>query len=789
MKNLLLIPVLVALVTSCVGGAVRDGNCPKVCTCETTVFSSLPINSVLVKAQHKDISHEHIPSQQSKNEVLDETNEQEAEHSFGDEQLRAVTCVLQSSDNLNLLLSLPSQTQVLTLLHGLSIENITLDESYFENLHSLVVLEIHGSPHTLGHVKLRNKALKKLSLLQYLNLQHVHLLGDRSYGNRPAPVSRTQYLETYGLTSQGEDNNIVPEAIQLVPQERDSDIVPYRVYREQQERAGLSSFANLNGLVFLRAFHCGIKEVNWEMFEGLQKLQYLSLEGNKIPFIDEFAFYGTPNLKHLVISHNKLLDLQSLSLAGLLNLETLDLSYNNISHLTEFSIPPLPALVTADFHHNPLETILPYTFQVMNNTQQLYLGGKKAKLEIRPNSFIGFNKLQKMSINGIQLGVLEREYLKGMPHLKEIRLEGTIHELSFDAFAEVPKLQELIIKNCSIRKISMDAFYGLYELIFLDLSHNELQTLPPSLFDHQRSLKEINLHNNKLTTLPAGIFIYTKAKLIRLDKNPWHCTCLMNEWEPSQINKMKVKITDNSLCQSRYDKGSMCSIHHMYQYVYEQSVTPRCATPTRYNNWSVFHLLRKHLRCDKLIYKQKALKSKPVKVNRINHKISHNHTSEHPKIESEVTVNEHPTTLPSVSDSNKTNGTGTKSNTEQPSVSTLRYVIEGQDTNIGLNKTKDINIGKKKTGLIIDTPDNQHMWTDRNREKYKLLLKKEKMLESKFKFVTATKKTDTQDNVKIHIDPLSKTKKRSDIRKKWEQKMRNTMENLNEVPKSETDLP
>lgn len=693
------------------------------------------------------------------------------------------------------------------ILHGPVNTNITLDESHFEHLKMIVVLEIHGFPHGQGVLRLRKNALKHLGNLRYINFQHLHLLGDPSTGNQPvAKSSSVQFGESNTMprvvysTSQEseEESNSIPGEIQFLQYKSEEEIVPYSVYQKQVEQAGLSTFTGLQNLVFLRAFHCHIKEVNWEMFMGLDKLKYLSLESNEIPFINDFSFYGTPNLKHLTISHNKILSVYSTALAGLLELEILDLSYNNISHLSEQSLPPLPKLISLDFHHNPLEVVLPHTFQVMNNTQNLFLGGKLATLEISHNSFLGLRKLKKLSLTGLYLEILEGEYFVGMHGLRQLRIEGTIHELSFDAFAEIPKLQELIIKHCSIKKISMDAFYGLYSLLYLDLSNNELEMLPPSLFDQQKSLKEINLSNNKLTTLPESLFTHVPAKLIRLDKNPWHCTCAMNEWQPSQVNKIKEKTFDNSHCQTRYDKGSMCKMRYMYQYRYDQSVSPYCATPSRFSGWSVFYLLRKHLRCQDKIKSSKKIQQKKGKTTNIKNYITGN--------------------IQNVTDGNSQfylrNTAGISTSTQRSKLQTDEGKMVEQST-MGVQITSDeastiqqhneqntessfysktssqttqtSETADVKNISVTRIDDNQHLWTKQNKDKYKHF--EEKYERTMKKFITKTIPTDKAmpEHIKKNTDITSKTKKQRDITTKWEVKMENTMRRLNSLKQRNND--
>ncbi|KRT80127.1 hypothetical protein AMK59_6512 [Oryctes borbonicus] len=352
------------------------------------------------------------------------------------------------------------------------------------------------------------------------------------------------------------------------------------------------------------------------MFEGLNNLIYLFLEKNNLKFIPDFAFYGTANIKTLSLAHNNLLNIQIRNLAGLLELEYLDLSYNNFSQLSELSLPPFPKLKLANFGNNPINAVFPNTFEVMNTTDSIILGGLDTSLTILTNSFLGLKMLKKLTIKNLKMASLEKEIFIGMPNLNELILTGDIPKIEYDAFLEVDNLEHLILNNCNISKISVDGFMGLNKLKVLDLSRNNLEVLPYGIFDVLSSLRELYLNHNKFQELPKGIFANHQLRLIRLNNNPWHCSCIMSDWKPVLINRIKQKVING--CNQEYDKGIGCGDNKnemTVKYMYENSVAPKCSTPKKYQNWNVFHVLRKQLKC--VDFKPK-LKKKYHKLKKFN---------------------------------------------------------------------------------------------------------------------------------------------------------------------------
>lgn len=180
----------------------------------------------------------------------------------------------------------------------------------------------------------------------------------------------------------------------------------------------------------------------------------------------------------------------------------------------------------------------------MNTTIKLYLGGTSAKLKLQKNSLLGLRQAEILHLYNLEIPILERFILQGVPALTHLKMRGNISTVDFDAFIDLTNLLDLDLSHCRIQKISMDAFYGLEKVRRIDLSNNELKYIPPGLFtsQQQKELREIILTKNKLTSLSLDFFRnlrlpnkQTQIQSVRLDDNPWDCSCIMISWNPHLV--------------------------------------------------------------------------------------------------------------------------------------------------------------------------------------------------------------------------------------------------------------
>ncbi|KAG5891712.1 hypothetical protein JTB14_016095 [Gonioctena quinquepunctata] len=589
--------LLISLISKINGLWDQDMNCPLICTCrlehltETAIYRFMQNNKEKPTPEVGSVENNDVLYEESLDtiEILEEHGSATI--------IRSAICILQTeTDPLALLETLPTNIESVTLIQGYESGNKSVNLSYLKKFPQLVTLELVGP-------NLLNKPLNShliceidaaLPDLKYLNLERILIRNSKQQ-----IIQFMKEVNEEDFTFEYVKKVDSSHALTFVQKgTNDEEIVPYEVFKQQREANGVPPlFIGFKKLLLLRLTSCDLNNINWEMFDGLGELQYLILEKNNLRFIPPFAFYGTPNLKTLSLAHNKLLDIQITDLAGLLQLEYLDLSSNNFTQLSELSLPPFPKLKLANFANNPIGVIFPNTFEVMNTTNSLIIGSDDMPLTLITNSLEGLSQLHKLTLNNLELKMLKRDLFSGMSNLMELILTGHITEIEYDAFLEVNKLEKLILTKCHIRNISMDGFLGLQHLKYLDLSKNELEYVPPGTFDHLSSIKELYLSGNKFKQLPSGIFYKIHPKLLRLNDNPWHCSCEMSDWKPMIVNKIKQRVVNS--CDFAHDKGVSCTLDNRFtfKYIYENKVAPKCSEPKQFVNWNVFHAMRKILKC------------------------------------------------------------------------------------------------------------------------------------------------------------------------------------------------
>lgn len=443
-----------------------------------------------------------------------------------------------------------------------------------------------------------------LAQVKHANFEAVTLVGVEQAKRRPnyQTYNPSDHFD-YVPESEKVEYNVTKLIIE--PKEEDEiEIVPYEVYLMEKKKAKVITFYGWKTLEILRIHDCHLDELYWEIFDGLESLEHLSLEHNQIKVVPPFTFFGAMNIKTLSLARNFVLDLHYRALAGLLVLEQLDLSYNNITKLSELSFPPFPKLEMLDLRYNPIKFIFPATFGVMNGTKQMSFGSSEAALDLNTeDNFQHLSILDELVIMNATAEAITAGTLRGLDRLEKLIIRGDLSRIEFDAFSGKPYLRELSLKECNIQEISMDTLFGITNLEIIDLSFNKLTSIPQGLFDEQHQLREIYLQDNQLMELPHNFFDLPALKLARLNNNPWVCNCEMANWKQGVTNAVKVEKIKT------------------VEYVYSKPLSPRCdGNPEPIKGRSLYYALRRDLRCNMKKYRAKADRKRKEKKERLAQK-------------------------------------------------------------------------------------------------------------------------------------------------------------------------
>ena len=92
-------------------------------------------------------------------------------------------------------------------------------------------------------------------------------------------------------------------------------------------------------------------------------------------------------------------------------------------------------------------------------------------------------------------------------------------------FGRPEVLTELSLTENHIATLSGSELSGLVHLTELSLNRNRITTLGPNSLLSQVHLTDLDLSENRMTGIPAQVFRSLRSTRVRLDLNPWDCSC------------------------------------------------------------------------------------------------------------------------------------------------------------------------------------------------------------------------------------------------------------------------
>ncbi|XP_055530560.1 insulin-like growth factor-binding protein complex acid labile subunit isoform X5 [Wyeomyia smithii] len=258
--------------------------------------------------------------------------------------------------------------------------------------------------------------------------------------------------------------------------------------------------------------YCQIRNINGQMFKGMEGLTNLILKGNRIKKINQIAFTSLKSLRQIDLSQNYLEQISALTFLGNKDLDIiklndnhrlkqlpaegfqsswgtfntyfLDVSNCDISELADNTFKTMPQLTRLNLAWNNLQTVGPAVLSALDKLMELDLSNNLIT-DLNEQTFLHNRNLNKLNLSGNQ-----------------------ITRLSAKVFLPLQYLNHLDVSDCDLRTIWENSAPNtknskvLPNLKMLNVSHNEISSVFVSDLEYLTSLRVLDIKNNSLKCNP-----------------------------------------------------------------------------------------------------------------------------------------------------------------------------------------------------------------------------------------------------------------------------------------------
>lgn len=293
-----------------------------------------------------------------------------------------------------------------------------------------------------------------------------------------------------------------------------------------------------------------IENLNFNLFSPMNNLTRLDLSKNKIKTIIENSskkgLYPL-SLKSLNLSDNKIQDLKAFSTWTFTNLTELDLSFNPIVDLDASVFNRTAQLQTLKLAATNLTSIHERTFWPLTQLKTLDLSGADIVNHYGNKQFSKNQQLKSLNLSNNRL--IEVPFaLRAISSIQNLTLNGNLMtSLRQSDLINQTSIEFLEVKNCKkLTKIDEFTFGEMFNLKKLTISNNEkFNYISKDAFKSEKNsnieakmLSLVDLSSNNFTTMSnPKEFTSLKFAQIRLNNNPWHCSCELRWFETLPINE------------------------------------------------------------------------------------------------------------------------------------------------------------------------------------------------------------------------------------------------------------
>ena len=292
----------------------------------------------------------------------------------------------------------------------------------------------------------------------------------------------------------------------------------------------MDSFKNLSNLTTIRIKEqkSGLNLQDAAIFQGLEKLQRVFLDGNGIVSLPQGLFANLSSLTTVHLNDNPLTTLPDDLFQNSPNLKFLGLGNTKLSKevLAKIGQGKFAANIEAlSLQGTPIQNLLPKFFSGLKNLKILVL--RNCQINYIQEDVLKGTKVTSIDFRENPIKTIDANAFRGISDVV-ISLKLQKCNLTTVTIQNIPALGTLLLENNKIRHISKDAFKNFKSLHLIDLSNNLIETI----------------EENPFAELPKCI----DASCLQLDGNPLNCDCdlaWLHKWTEnwSELSRKSLKCT------------------------------------------------------------------------------------------------------------------------------------------------------------------------------------------------------------------------------------------------------
>ncbi|XP_040922374.1 toll-like receptor 13 [Toxotes jaculatrix] len=293
------------------------------------------------------------------------------------------------------------------------------------------------------------------------------------------------------------------------------------------------TFKGLASLTFLSLDKSKIRDIDPNWFYPLKSLTCLSLLKNEIFELTPKVFTSLTQLQQLYLQFNLLKYITKKPFSKLKALKKLNLSLNLIDFIEEGSFEDLTDLRYLDLSGNRIKRLTPAILSGLQNLRKFVLYNNRLYFRSYETPFINLSSLEYLEMNyqgpgGRGIGDIGPHFFKGPHQLTSIAIGHSIMvNFHHDAFAPLVNLKFLYIAGVVMKTTNLSAsFTPLKKLKRLTLYRADLDALPANLLPPDNTLEILKVQSNHLRTVDKTMLdSLPRLRVLDITENPLTCTC------------------------------------------------------------------------------------------------------------------------------------------------------------------------------------------------------------------------------------------------------------------------